>query len=307
MSRFFLVLALLCPAAFASAQTVTIRSAVTVSSDTISLGDVFSGVGDLADVPIAQAPAVGRSLVLDAAWLQDIARTHKFAWRATSRFERVVVERASHAIEHDQILAALSLALARTGAGGGREISFEGRQVSLVVAAADRSKVEIRDLRFDARSERFTAVAAAGAASVPLSGLAARMIEVPTVAVRLNRGEVVRAKDLRPTKVRAGGLNADAVTAEGEIVGKAVRRTVSAGEILRAADLQNPIAIERGALVTMTIQTPFMTLTTQGKALDEGALGDTIRVLNGRSKKIVEAQIARADTVVVPFVHSQMP
>ncbi len=86
-----------------------------------------------------------------------------------------------------------------------------------------------------------------------------------------------------------------------------MRRTVNAGKILRAADLQSPIAIEKGSLVTMIIQTPFMMLTTQGKALDEGALGDTIRVLNGRSKKIVEAQIARADTVVVPFVHSQTP
>jgi flagellar basal body P-ring formation protein FlgA len=57
--------------------------------------------------------------------------------------------------------------------------------------------------------------------------------------------------------------------------------------------------VEKGALVTMIVQTPFMTLSTQGRALDEGAMGDTIRVMNARSRKVVEAQVTKSDTVMI--------
>ncbi len=183
-------------------------------------------------------------------------------------------------------------------------MSFDGRQYRLTVPAGERVKLEIRDLRFDDRNERFSATAAAGAITTIVAGQAARMIEVPTTVTRLVRGEIVQAKDLRPQRVRATALSSDALLSGTDIVGKAAKRTVAAGEILRSNDVQTPIVVEKGALVTMIVHTPFMQLTSQGKALEDGAVGETIRVLNIRSKKMVEAQVTKPDIVVVPFAYA---
>ena len=291
-------------AGVAHASTVAVKSSTAVSSDVVTLGDLFIGAGEAASQPVAQAPAIGRSLVFDAARLTDIARAHGLLWRPTSRFDRAVVERASHVIGHEQIAQALSEALARAGAGGDRELSFDGRQYRLTIPAGERVKLEIRDVRFDDRSERFSATAIAGAAVTNVAGQAARMIEVPTASTRLARGEIVQAKDLRMQRMRATSLSGDAILSGTDIVGKAAKRTVGPGEVLRANDVQTPIAIEKGSLVTMIVHTPFMQLTSQGKALEDGAVGETIRVLNVRSKKTVEAQVAKSDVVIVPLAQA---
>jgi flagella basal body P-ring formation protein FlgA len=299
------LVALFFAAASANASVVSVKPNTAVSGDTVTLGDLFLGVGEAAPQAVAPAPALGRTLVFDAQRLGEIARAHGLAWRPASRLDRAVIERASHVIGHEQIAQATAEALQRAGAGTDRELSFDGRQLRLTVPAGEKVKLEIRDLRFDERSERFTANAIAGAASIAVAGQAARLIEVPAAATRLVRGEIVQGKDLRMHRVRAATLSQDALTTANDIVGKAARRTIAPGEVIRVSDIQTPIAIEKGALVTMIVQTPFMRLTSQGKALEDGAVGETIRVLNVRSKKTVEAQVAKSDTVLVPFIQAQ--
>ena len=49
----------------------------------------------------------------------------------------------------------------------------------------------------------------------------------------------------------------------------------------------------------ISIDQPMMQLTAQGKALDSGSLGEVIRVLNRRSKNIVEATVTAAGRAIV--------
>ena len=56
--------------------------------------------------------------------------------------------------------------------------------------------------------------------------------------------------------------------------------------------------------VTIVLQTDAMTLTAQGRASEDGAKGDTIRVVNLRSKKTIEAVVSGADQVTIhPGLH----
>ena len=47
----------------------------------------------------------------------------------------------------------------------------------------------------------------------------------------------------------------------------------------------------RGSLVTMKIETPFMTVTAQGKAQQDGAEGEIVRVINTQSNRVVEGTV----------------
>jgi flagella basal body P-ring formation protein FlgA len=49
--------------------------------------------------------------------------------------------------------------------------------------------------------------------------------------------------------------------------------------------------VVRGSLVMMKIQTSLMTVTAQGKAQQDGAMGETIRVLNTQSNRVVEGVV----------------
>ena len=71
------------------------------------------------------------------------------------------------------------------------------------------------------------------------------------------------------------------------------------GDVLRQTDLGKAELVARNDNVTITFQVPGITLTMRGKALEGGAQGDTINVLNVQSKRSIQATVAGAGHVVV--------
>ena len=60
---------------------------------------------------------------------------------------------------------------------------------------------------------------------------------------------------------------------------------------LRETDVWHPILAKKGTLVTMTVATENMTLSATGRALENGSLGDRIRLVNTSSNKTVEGMV----------------
>jgi flagella basal body P-ring formation protein FlgA len=89
------------------------------------------------------------------------------------------------------------------------------------------------------------------------------------------------------------------ITTVEQAVGLAARRAMRPGEVLRQNDLGKAELIARNDNVTITYQVPGITLTMRGKALEGGAQGDTISVLNAQSKRSIQATVAGAGHVVV--------
>jgi flagella basal body P-ring formation protein FlgA len=57
--------------------------------------------------------------------------------------------------------------------------------------------------------------------------------------------------------------------------------------------------VSRNAPVTMTLETPFMTVTARGRALEDGAVGETVRVANLASGNEVLAVVSGRNAVRV--------
>ena len=60
---------------------------------------------------------------------------------------------------------------------------------------------------------------------------------------------------------------------------------------MKENDVQAPQVVSRGELVVMTFQRGALTLTAQGKALENGAKGDVIRIVNANSSRTLEARV----------------
>jgi flagella basal body P-ring formation protein FlgA len=97
-----------------------------------------------------------------------------------------------------------------------------------------------------------------------------------------------------------------AITDESAVTGRVTRHPVRAGQPLRAIDIIKPVIIPKNKLVTILYTSRFMTLTVRGKAMEDGAAQDTIRVANANSKSVVLAEVVDENTVRVNAQQSAM-
>lgn len=288
-----------------TAEAASLRSRVTIQDDTIRVGDVFSGAGDAADAEIGRAPAPGERRIFDLRKLRDIARRHGLKWSPASRHDRAVVDRAYRMIERDELERAMERALVKSGAAGHLAVSlFEPR--SPVRTGVKRSDAfRLVDVRFDPRSNRVSAtmIVPAGqgrAKRVAVSGRAQAVVEVPVLTRRIGRGDVIRRGDIKWRRMEKSRVRGNIVRDRKGLVGLAARHSLRPNMPLRESDVRPPVIVSRGSLVTLALQTGRMILTTKGKALENGAKGQTIQVVNSRSKRIIEGIVEGAGRVRIP-------
>lgn len=80
-------------------------------------------------------------------------------------------------------------------------------------------------------------------------------------------------------------------------VGQSTRRSLRAGEVLRASQLTAPIAVKRGDQVIMQASHDGIEVSMAGEALDAGARGAVVRVRNSASGQIVRMRVLGAGAV----------
>jgi len=305
MNRLLLPLALAFGlAAQSAAAGALLRPNIVVDGDVVKLGDVFDNVGAKADVAIARSPAAGRRVTLDADWLQRMANIHGVDWRPQNVFEQAVVERSGVTVTHEQIEAELLTALAGQGITENAQIELANRAVQIVVPVGVSLQIGVRDLFYDSRYKRFTATVEVPANSpsatrVRVTGRVFKSIDVPVLARQVNRGDVIAARDLTWAKMREDSVRRDVIVDPSEVIGMTPRQTVRSGQMISTSDVQKPIAVPRGALVTMILKNGAMSLSAQGHAVEQGSVGDIIRVTNSHSNLTVEGRVEGPNMVSV--------
>lgn len=125
-------------------------------------------------------------------------------------------------------------------------------------------------------------------------------VETIPVPVRdLDRGEVIGPNDLTeiPTPRGAGS---NVVTDAGDIVGLEARKPLRAGRAIDRSELREPVLVQKGGLVTIHVSMPGIELSTMAKAMEQGTMGDVIRVMNMASMRVVQAVVTGPGTAEVP-------
>jgi flagella basal body P-ring formation protein FlgA len=132
-----------------------------------------------------------------------------------------------------------------------------------------------------------------------LSGTATEMVELPVPVRRLNPGAVLEAEDLHMARVRAGLARGELVREAAQAVGMTLRRQLVPGQPVPLADLTRTPTVVKGAPVVMELRAGGLALAAPGIALEPGALGERIRVLNPSSRAVVEAEVTGPERVRV--------
>ena len=89
------------------------------------------------------------------------------------------------------------------------------------------------------------------------------------------------------------------VVDEEELIGMTARRLLVAGRVIKSTEIEAPQIVSRGELVTLSLNHGLMNLATKVKALQSGAKGDLIRVVNIASNQTLQAIITGENAVSV--------
>ncbi len=131
--------------------------------------------------------------------------------------------------------------------------------------------------------------------------LAVRLVWSQAVLVltrSVKKDEPLRASDVVVRQIRIGRPGVYASRPD-EVVGRSLRKNLSQGEPVLLNLISGVPIIERGKSVTIVVYSGGLTVRARGEALENGGLGDTIRVRNVSGKNVVSAVVTGKDTVEV--------
>jgi flagellar basal body P-ring formation protein FlgA len=295
--------AAMCFVAAVTAQAATLRPDATIDADVVTVGDLFDGAGEAEGGTVGRAPAPGRKAVYDATFLARAARAFGLDWRPASVHDRVVLTRASTLVRADEVQLAIQQALADRVAEGRVEVELDNRLLELHLPAGGTADVVVESVNHDQQQGRFAAtivVSAAGAQErFSVTGRAGSVIEVPVLNRSVKSGEVIGEADIAWVELRQARTNDDVLRDAGALVGMSPRRTLPPNAPVRSRDLREPSLVTRGSLVTIRLESRSMVLTAQGRALEDGADGQVVRVVNTMSNRTIEATVAGPGIVAV--------
>ncbi len=117
----------------------------------------------------------------------------------------------------------------------------------------------------------------------------------------VRRGEVLQAEMLdleeRDITLQKDGYFLDFADLEG---GRA-KRSIGANRVVTQRHVEPVPVILRGEEITLVLETQHVRLTTRGKAMQDGGIGQKIRVRNVDSRKMLYGEVIDAQTVRMTF------
>jgi len=290
-----------------------------VNADLVRIGDLVSNAGIIANVPIFRAPDLGATGTVPAEAVVEAVRRHALVGLDTGGVNEVTVTRASRAIPVEDIEHCIARALSTQFALGDAKdiaLNFDSELRTQHVEPAAKGEPRVARITYDAANRRFYAVVElpAGAdahASLRLYGRATVTAEVAVLANPVARGAVIKDSDVVIERRARTEIGRDAITDRDQAVGLAARNALEQGQPLRAAQLMKPEVIQRNDQVTLVYEVPGITLTVRGKAVEGGAEGDVISVLNEQSKRTIQGVIVGPGRVLIdtraPRIASNLP
>ena len=292
-----------------SERTVTLKSASTVEHEYIRLGDLFSNTGEKATIKVAYSPQPGMKSRFDAKWLYRVSRAYNLNWRPLSLKTRAIVIRASQVIYRDEIEDALIERLHSQGLKGDFEIEFGQQGLKIHIAANEPATISLTALQINKKTGRFVAnlmvpANKPNAKHIRLTGRIHKLIQIPVVDRRLSRGDIIQKNDIDWISLRSREARRGYIQNEKQIIGMAARRNINARKPITESQIQRPQLVKKGGIVNIALVNGAMRLTTQGRSLENGGLGDVIRIKNIKTKKIIEARVTGAASAKVGLLRA---
>ena len=279
----------------AQAEPVMLRNATTLHASVVRLSDLFDNVTANANRVLGPGPGAGGRIVVEAPQLKAIARQFGVDWQPTSSADRAVLDRPGRPMQREDVLDAVKTTLIAAGASKDCDIELSDFTPPLVPFEAEPHPV-VSDMDYDAAAGRFAAVLSiTGESMDPINlrviGHVEDTIELPVATTRLPAGSVLRPDDVHVARVHTTLIRGEVAHRLNDAIGMQLKHPLNAGQPLALSELMRPAMVQKGADVLIELNSPGITLTAQGQAVESGATGERIHVINPTSRAVIEVEV----------------
>ncbi|OSJ15318.1 flagella basal body P-ring formation protein FlgA [Bradyrhizobium canariense] len=310
-----LVLALPARAADDFIATPTLRASITVTSDVVRVGDLIDNAGSAALIPVYRSPDLGTTGALPVAHVLAVLRAKQVIGVMTGDIKEVQVTRLARTLVNKDLETAVASALERRfglGDAANITVTFDRGIADMRLDASNTGVLQPVATRYDGRSGRFDIAFEINNDNNPaptklrFTGTAIETVEVAVLTRDIDRVDLLKASDVAMERRPKAEVTGEAASRD-RTLGMQLRRPMRAGTPIRVADIVKPDFVQRDQNVTVIYQVPGIYLTTRGKAIESGAEGDTISVLNLQTKRTLSGVVTGRGQVTVQGASQAAP
>ncbi|NWG46409.1 MAG: flagellar basal body P-ring formation protein FlgA [Alphaproteobacteria bacterium] len=300
----FLAIAFAVPARGEEPAPLVLKTPLVVDGEVIRLGDLFAIDGEAAETALAAAPAPGERALLYPSRVQLSLREAGFFWANAEGLTRIAVTGASQTLSEDRLVEALEVPLTDALGADGVEILLAGTGGAVHLPPGPEPDLQLDALEADRRTGRFEARLAVSVGPdapvmIEIAGRATPLVRIPVPARAVEAGTRLAPADFDWIETRADRLTALTVTNLAAVAGKEVRRPLRAGQPIRSSDVMEPLVVSKGQIVSLVFEAPGLRLTDRGRALEDAAAGEPVRVMNMTSNRVITGFTTAAGEVLV--------
>lgn len=132
-----------------------------------------------------------------------------------------------------------------------------------------------------------------------LSAKIKRQRQMVTAKQSFRKGHILSYEDLTVVTKMTNALPSGFASDPKQLIGKEIKRSVRAGDVLTHSVVAQPMLVRRGDQITIFAQMGSISVSTPGEALSNGRIGEAIRVKNLRSNRIVQGTVSKDGNILV--------
>ncbi len=135
---------------------------------------------------------------------------------------------------------------------------------------------------------------------LPVSGRIQILMPVPVLTRPMGLTESIQEADIHWENLPINRVNPTMITSVQDLIGKTpLNRILQPGQPIHRYDVRFPVIVRRNSRVTVVYQTENMRLSRHAEAQQDGAKGETIRLIIPENKKVITGKIVGPNQVEI--------
>lgn len=207
-------------------------------------------------------------------------------------------------LELDDIVEAIRAEFVEQGFDDNVELELFGGQTKFDLGDISDAKILLSNFSAIEDDDKFTVDAEifADGKSVATTKLVGRYFILEKILVLtkdIAKDEIIKKENLTQIIIRSNRLRDDVVKEENNLLGKQAIRTIKEGKPITSRDIRDEIVIKKGQMIMVVYKNKGLQITSKMEAIEDGAKGQRIRLINNKSNKEVVGRVVDKNMVEV--------